>query len=188
MGTTIELRLNTETGKYEAATVETDGGEGELSAVNPIAKTARFDLAGVPVGAAVVGGITAGTVDVLARMIPNFTIPRVDIPRNVRLAIIFAGAAFLAQVGPVRAALGDEGAVATSLLLLIDSLSELTSFRERIAGIITPPAGTGGTTTTGMNQAQSIAELQRQVQSLQTGNNLQQVPTIAMDRQALAGL
>ena len=187
MGATIELKLNPETGKYDVVTVESAG---ELSAAKGIAGFAEGSFGGVPIGAAIVGGLTAGLFDAVVRLIPVVDIPRIDIPTNVRRAILFAIGSWVAQTDPVRNFLGDTGAMAASLILAADAVQELINLRGILGGAL----GQGQTTTghrgtTSDATQQQMATLQAELHTfLQSQRNLEQVPAIALARQTMAGL
>ena len=188
----IELRLNPETGNYEIANLE--AGPGELSQAGVFGDAAAFNFGGVPVGAAIIGGISAGFFDALIGLFPVVDIPGIDIPTNIRRGIIFFIASWAAQTEPVRNFLGRGGAEATSLILAADGVREFINLRGIFRGFIGGSTGVtgGGTMAAGGRLGQGgvdaqIAQLRAQLQGMGAGG-LNQVPAIAQARQALAGL
>lgn len=189
MTTRIELRLNPETGIYDTGTLEASEESGELSQAGVFGGAASFSFGGVPLGAAIVGGLTAGVFDAIIRLFPTVDVPGINIPTNVRLGILFLIASWVAQTEPVRDFLGREGAEATSLILAADGVQEFVNLRGILGGIFGRGAlsanNAGRTDQTGI-EAQ-MAQLRAQLGGL-GASGLSQVPAIAQARQALAGL
>lgn len=186
---TIELQLNPETGNYEAGTLEASDQDSELSQAGVFGGAASFNFGGVPIGAAIVGGLTAGAFDAIIRLFPTVDIPGINIPTNVRLGIIFFIASWAAQTEPFRNFLGREGAEATSLILAADGVQEFVNLRGILGGILgrgSMSANNAGDTGQTAIETQ-MAQLRAQLQGMGVGG-LQQVPAIAQARQALAGL
>ena len=189
MGTTIELRLNPETGNYEATATPSEGdGGGELSQAGVFGGAAEFNFGGVPVGAAIIGGLSAGFFDALISLFPVVDIPGIEIPTNIRRGIILFIASWAAQTEPVRNFLGRSGAEAASLILAADGVQEFINLRGILSGIV--GGGQLNQSTHGILNPtlvqQGVPTAQRTDQQM-TGT-LFQVPGIALGRQALAGL
>lgn len=187
---TIELKLNPETGNYDAGTVQASDQDGELSQAGVFGGAASFSFGGIPLGAAIIGGLTAGAFDAIIRLIPTVDVPGVNIPTNVRLGILFFIASWAVQTEPVRNFLGREGAEATSLILAADGVQEFVNLRGLLGGVF----GTGALSQAGATGQAGIdaqmAQLRAQLAAMGAGGagGLQQVPAIAQARQALAGL
>lgn len=188
MTTRIELRLNPETGTYETGTLETSEPDGQLSQAGVFAGASDFSFGGVPVGAAIIGGLSAGFFDAIIRLFPTVDVPGIDIPTNVRRGILFLIASWAAQTDPVRNFLGRGGAEATSLILAADAVQEFINLRGILSGII---GGGGNALNQGSRHTPAgvvpEAQLAGRLAALRT-SGLTQVPAIAQARQALAGL
>ena len=134
----FQLKLNPETGTYEGAwpTAEVlDPKGGELSQVNA-GGVARFEVANVPIGSAVVGMAGAGLADVAISLLEPF-IPRIGLftPGQRRAFLLVLGA-MGAQWGPVKKFLSAPGADAASLLLTVDALVTVFNARRFVAGLV----------------------------------------------------
>ncbi len=187
MATKIELRLNPETGVYDTGTLEaSEQAPGELSQAGVFGGAAAFDFGGVPVGAAIIGGLSAGFFDALIGLFPVVDIPGVEIPTNIRRGILFFIASWASQTEPVRNFLGRDGAQATSLILAADGVREFINLRGIFRGFIGGNAVNQGSGHT-PNQQAELAQLRAQLAGMGAGG-LSQVPAIAQARQALAGL
>lgn len=184
MTTTIELRLNPETGNYEATATPLEA-PGELSQAGVFGGAAAFEFGGVPVGAAIIGGLSAGFFDALISLFPVVDIPGIDIPTNIRRGIILFIASWAAQTEPVRNFLGRQGAEATSLILAADGVQEFINLRGILSGIVGQGSLNQSTHFPTLVQ-QGVPTAQRTDQ--QVTGTLFQVPGIALGRQALAGL
>ena len=147
MVTTLNFRVTPATGGYELFTPEAaapNGTPNGLSQAGVFGGAADFNFGGVPVGAAIVGGLTAGFFDAIINLFPTVDIPGVNIPTNVRNAIIFFIASWAAQTEPVRNFLGRSGAEAASLILAADGVQNLVNLRGILSGIVGARGGGGG--------------------------------------------
>ncbi|MCH8989860.1 MAG: hypothetical protein IIA92_13775 [Chloroflexi bacterium] len=134
----FELKLNPETGAYEGSWPEIAAGNGggELSQVNA-GGISRFEVADVPIGAAVVGMAGAGAADVVINLLEPF-IPRIGLfTPGQRRGLLLLLAAWGAQWDPVKKFLSAPGADATSLLLTVDAVVTVFNARQFIAGLVT---------------------------------------------------
>lgn len=147
MVTTINFRVNPATGSYESFTPEaaaTNGNQNGLSQAGVFGGAADFEFGGVPVGAAIIGGLTAGFFDAIINLFPTIDVPGVNIPTNVRNAIIFFIASWAAQTEPVRNFLGRGGSDAASLILAADGVQNLVNLRGILSGAFAGVTGGGG--------------------------------------------
>ena len=147
MVTTINFRVNPATGSYESFTPEAaaaNGTQNGLSQAGVFGGASEFEFGGVPVGAAIIGGLTAGFFDAIINLFPTIDVPGVNIPTNVRNAIIFFIASWAAQTEPVRNFLGRGGSDAASLILAADGVQSLVNLRGILSGAFAGVTGGGG--------------------------------------------
>ena len=145
----FELKLNPETGAYEGNWPDATES-GELSATNA-GGIARFEIADVPIGAAVVGLAGAGLADVAINFLEPF-VPRIGLfTPGQRRGLLLAIAAWGVQWDPIRKLLSTPGANAASLLLTVDAIVTVFNARQFIAGLVsrfTPRIGPAAGSTT----------------------------------------
>lgn len=181
----LELRLNPETGRYDQATLE--AAASNLQAAGVFGDATQFTFGGVPIGAALIGGLTAGLFDAIINLFPSLGIPGITIPENVQRAILFFVASWAAQTQPVENFLGRGGAQATSLILAADGVNALVDLRGILGGLFgggTLAARRGLTGRRGMAASRMTANAATRAM----GAKLEQVPAIALGRQQMAGL
>lgn len=150
---TLELVLNSKTGKYEVASPTPPGlsASGVLGA--PADALAKFEVMGVPVGQAVLGLAIAGVGDLLIRWVGD-KLPLGDkvTPKQRRALLLFA-AAWGLQLGPVKKAIGGTAATVGSTLLTADAINNVVDIRGMVASLGAPktvatrPAGAAAPTS-----------------------------------------
>lgn len=140
MGTTLELKLDPETGTYGPAIAQVlESSDGELSQFGvggAVRQVAGFELFNVPVGKAIVGGVGAGLADAVIHFVEPL-IPRTGLLSGSQrqALILFLGAAGV-QWGPVKKFLSSQGADAASFVLVLDALVTVFNARALVGQLL----------------------------------------------------
>ena len=140
---TIEMKLNPETGVYEADLTPAIPGD-DLSARSAggiLGQVTDFEFQGIPIGAAIVGSAGAGIGDLLSRFVEPI-LPRLGVlTPGMRRALILALAAWAVQTGPVKNVLGSQGSTAAALILTVDGVITFFNARRLVGGLLSGSIG-----------------------------------------------